>query len=164
MRKASILAFAIAALALLLVSACTTQTAGGDAMMEKKEAGDSMMENTGDAMEKESGDAMMEKNDSESMAESGPIKELVIEAYDFGFNVSPVEIHKGDRVRLTIKVTSGFHGIGISEFGVNTGKVEAGDSKTVEFMADRAGTFPFRCNVYCGPGHQSMKGSITVLE
>ena len=51
----------------LLVAACTTQTAGGDAMMEKKEAGDTMMEKTGDAMEKEPGDAMMEKEGADAM-------------------------------------------------------------------------------------------------
>jgi cytochrome c oxidase subunit 2 len=33
---------------------------------------------------------------------------------------------------------------------------------TVEFVADKAGTFTFSCSVYCGKGHRGMKGELVV--
>ena len=103
-------------------------------------------------------------NSGSNAASAGQVKDLEIEAFNFGFKVNDVQIKKGDTVRLTMKVTSGFHSIAIPEFNVNTGTVNAGESKTVEFVADKAGTFPFMCNVYCGSGHRDMKGELVVLE
>jgi heme/copper-type cytochrome/quinol oxidase subunit 2 len=34
---------------------------------------------------------------------------------------------------------------------------------TVEFVADRAGTFDITCSEYCGTGHRAMKGKLIVL-
>src|SRR6266542_3957793 len=41
---------------------------------------------------------------------------------------------------------------------------EGGASVTVEFMASKAGTFPFACSEYCGSGHRQMKGRLVVAE
>ena len=38
------------------------------------------------------------------------------------------------------------------------------ETKKVEFVADKAGTFSFRCSVPCGSGHQLMQGTLVVLE
>jgi heme/copper-type cytochrome/quinol oxidase subunit 2 len=37
------------------------------------------------------------------------------------------------------------------------------DAVTVEFVADRAGTFDITCSEYCGTGHRAMKGKLIVL-
>ena len=34
----------------------------------------------------------------------------------------------------------------------------------VEFTADKAGTFNFYCNNYCGQGHPDMSGVLVVTE
>jgi heme/copper-type cytochrome/quinol oxidase subunit 2 len=40
--------------------------------------------------------------------------------------------------------------------------VPAGGSTTFEFRADRAGTFPFYCNLTGEAGHQMMHGELVV--
>ena len=40
--------------------------------------------------------------------------------------------------------------------------VPAGGSTTFEFRADRAGTFPFYCNLTSEAGHQMMHGELVV--
>jgi cytochrome c oxidase subunit 2 len=40
---------------------------------------------------------------------------------------------------------------------------KGGEAITVEFVADRAGSFDFTCAEYCGTGHSGMKGRLTVL-
>ena len=89
------------------------------------------------------------------------VKEFVITASKFKFEPSTIEVNKGDRVRLTLKNADGAHGIGISEFGVDL-KAGEGEEKTVEFTADKEGTFSFNCNTYCGSGHIDMTGKLVV--
>ena len=94
--------------------------------------------------------------------DDAPVKKLVIEAYDFGFKQSDVIINEGDRVRLTFKSTSGRHGLGITGLGIDSGVVEEGGETIIEFVADKAGTYSYRCNVPCGSGHKAMKGNLTI--
>ena len=49
----------------------------------------------------------------------------------------------------------------LPKFNVNI-PVMRGTENTAEFMADKAGTFAFRCGVPCGPGHGSMLGKLVV--
>lgn len=37
-----------------------------------------------------------------------------------------------------------------------------GEENAVEFVADKSGTFPFYCNVFCGGGHKEMQGKLIV--
>jgi heme/copper-type cytochrome/quinol oxidase subunit 2 len=41
-------------------------------------------------------------------------------------------------------------------------KIEEGKTETVDFVADAAGTYPFRCCVHCGWHHRAMKGAVVV--
>jgi len=91
------------------------------------------------------------------------VKELNIEAYNFGFKVvSSVQINKGDTVKLTVTSTEGTHGFAMPDFNVDLSPIGPGESKTMEFVADKSGTFTYFCNVPCGPGHSSMRGSLIV--
>jgi cytochrome c oxidase subunit II len=40
----------------------------------------------------------------------------------------------------------------------------SGEPVTLEFVADKAGTFGFSCSEYCGSGHSSMRGRLVVAE
>ena len=40
--------------------------------------------------------------------------------------------------------------------------LEPGKTVSVEFVADKQGTFSFFCNVFCGSGHGNMKGTLIV--
>jgi cytochrome c oxidase subunit 2 len=42
--------------------------------------------------------------------------------------------------------------------------IRPGKVNTLRFTPDKAGTFPFHCDNFCGTGHEGMKGTITVTE
>lgn len=88
-------------------------------------------------------------------------KEFVVVASKYKFEPSTITVNKGDRVRLTLKSADVSHGIWIREFGVNLA-ADAGGQKTIEFVADKEGTFNFDCSVYCGEGHLEMSGRLVV--
>jgi len=89
------------------------------------------------------------------------VKEFVISASRFKFEPSTLNVNVGDKVRLTLKSADTEHGFAISEYGIDL-KAGAGEQKTVEFVASKAGTFSFNCNVYCGSGHLDMAGKLVV--
>lgn len=66
------------------------------------------------------------------------------------------------RIRLTSKDVT--HGFLLPEFGINAGPILPGEFKTVEFVAKRAGTFTFYCNVLCSPRHGAMNGRLVIEE
>ena len=70
-------------------------------------------------------------------------------------------MRKGERVRLLITSTDVNHGFAIPELDINS-ELKAGATTTVEFVAAKAGRFPFVCSVYCGSGHSVMKGMLVV--
>ena len=91
----------------------------------------------------------------------GELKEFVITAKQFEFNPSIIKVNNGDRVKITITSTDVTHGFALADFGINE-NLEPNTPVTVEFVADKTGNFPFRCNVPCGSGHSSMQGKLIV--
>ncbi|HEX7057142.1 MAG TPA: Sec-dependent nitrous-oxide reductase [Bacilli bacterium] len=53
------------------------------------------------------------------------------------------------------------HGFGINDYNLNM-EVQPGETKTLEFIADKAGTFPFYCTNFCSALHQEMSGYLLV--
>ncbi len=93
---------------------------------------------------------------------TGPVKDVTISVFNFGFNQEPVTIQKGDQVRLHITSTEGTHGIRIPDLGLSTTKLAPGEEQVLEFVANESGTFNYYCNVPCGAGHGSMRGQLVV--
>ena len=93
---------------------------------------------------------------------TGQVKEVVIDAYSWGFNQNTVQINKGDQVRVTVRSSSGAHGVAFPDFGVQTGRIAAGSEEVIEFIADKSGSFKYFCNIPCGHGHSSMSGQLIV--
>lgn len=98
----------------------------------------------------------------EQQESTGEVKEVRLEAYNWGFRQSGDEIQKGDKVRLVVTSTSGTHGVAIPDFGVSVGPVSPGQEQVVEFTADQSGSFTYFCNIPCGRGHSSMRGTLNV--
>jgi cytochrome c oxidase subunit 2 len=74
-----------------------------------------------------------------------------------------LHVKKGERVRRVIAAVDHDHGFKLDEFDINQ-KVQKGTTVVVQFTADKAGTFQFRCSTVCGLGHRVMKGSLVVEE
>lgn len=90
------------------------------------------------------------------------MKEFTVEMKQFSFSPSTIAVKKGDKVRLTLTSKDVSHGFMIRELDVSSGPVAKGQTKTIEFTADKVGTFEFRCSVVCGVGHKDMKGTLIV--
>ena len=53
------------------------------------------------------------------------------------------------------------HGLYVDSYGVSL-EADPGQTATVTFVADRPGSFRFRCNVTCGALHPFMIGKLAV--
>lgn len=82
-------------------------------------------------------------------------KTIILQASRFQYTPETITINKGDHVKIIVNDTDTKHGIAIPDFGV-TG------TGSVEFTADKAGTFTFHCPTMCGPGHKEMTGTLIV--
>ena len=91
------------------------------------------------------------------------IKDINLEAYQYGFSPDPVVVKKGDIVRLTVTSRDITHGVYIKEYGIKLA-VKKGEAKKAEFFADKSGKFNIICSVYCGSGHSKMRGKLIVEE
>ncbi len=93
---------------------------------------------------------------------SSGTREFTVEAFRYGFSPDPVTVKQGDTVRITFKARDVTHGVSLPDFGASTPPLAPGDSYTVEFVANKKGSFGYFCNVYCGPGHRGMTGTLIV--
>ena len=100
-------------------------------------------------------------NAEEKIVSSDNVKEFRMMAKQFVFEPATIEVSKGDRVRLIVASADVPHGISIPEYGINE-RLDVGKPVTIEFTADKEGTFTAFCSVFCGSGHSNMKGKIIV--
>jgi cytochrome c oxidase subunit 2 len=82
-------------------------------------------------------------------------------AGQFAFDPPVLHVNQGDRVILTLQASDVVHGFYLDGYGVEA-RVEPGISQQVEFVADRAGKFRYRCSVSCGTLHPFMIGELVV--
>ncbi|MFV0415265.1 MAG: Sec-dependent nitrous-oxide reductase [Chthoniobacterales bacterium] len=83
------------------------------------------------------------------------------------FSPDKIEAKVGDKVVLHItnveQTADMIHGFGVNEHNINV-IVDPGETKTVEFIAEKAGVFPFYCTNFCSALHQEMQGYLIVRE
>ena len=92
---------------------------------------------------------------------SAGIKIFAVSARNFAFDKSEIKVKKGDKVRINLTSANGFHDWVVDEFDAVTAQVNTGQSASVEFVADKTGTFEFYCSV---GSHRAMgmKGKLIV--
>lgn len=76
-----------------------------------------------------------------------------------------IEVNQGDKVYIHLTnidldqdIT---HGFGINQYNLNM-EVQPGQTNTMVFTADKAGTFPLYCTNFCSALHQEMSGYLLV--
>jgi nitrosocyanin len=70
-----------------------------------------------------------------------------------GFTPQVIEVHKGDKVDLTVgNTTDKTHGFSIEGYGVKATTVEPGKPTHVKFTANKTGTYKVFCQLH--PAHQ----------
>ncbi len=89
--------------------------------------------------------------------------EIKMTAKKYRFDPNEITVKKGQHVKLLITALDRDHGFKLEAFNINQ-KLKKGETETIEFTADKAGTFPFQCSEFCGLGHGKMKGKLVVEE
>lgn len=101
---------------------------------------------------------------SKPSAQANPIsarKEFIITVKQWSFSPAVIKVKKGDTVVLKLKSVDVTHGFSLPEFKINAA-LKPGETKIVEFLANKSGSFTFICNIYCGVGHIGMTGTLVV--
>jgi cytochrome c oxidase subunit II len=84
-------------------------------------------------------------------------------AKKFEYTPSQITLKKGVPVVLEITALDRDHGFKVPELGVRA-DLKSGQVTRVRIVPDRTGTFEFRCDVFCGSGHEDMSGEIVVVD
>ncbi|MBI5352734.1 MAG: cupredoxin domain-containing protein [Chloroflexi bacterium] len=84
-----------------------------------------------------------------------------IEARQFAYSPSEFRVNPGDTVTIQLVSTDVVHGLYIDGYDVSV-EADPGQTTALTFVADKAGSFRFRCNVTCGAMHPFMIGKLTV--
>jgi cytochrome c oxidase subunit II len=92
----------------------------------------------------------------------GDVKTIDVTASRFQFEPATISVAQGDNIRLRLHSADRSHAFAIKAFRVKALIPNGGETVTVEFIADQAGTFAFTCSEYCGTGHSQMKGTLVV--
>lgn len=96
---------------------------------------------------------------------NGKNVEVYMIAVRSSFDPWKIEVNKGDKVTIYLtnieQTTDELHGFGLSEYNINV-VVDPGETKTIEFVADKAGVYPFYCTNFCSALHQEMQGYLLV--
>ncbi len=90
------------------------------------------------------------------------VKNFTVTASNFKFSPAELRVKRGETVRVTLINAAGTHDWKLDQFpGVATKILQAGQSETVEFVADKVGTFEYYCSV--GTHRQmGMQGNLIV--
>jgi len=92
---------------------------------------------------------------------SGQVKEFTVVGVPFSFNPAEIRVKKGDTVRIIFRNEKGTHDWVIDEFNARTKILQVGQTETIQFVANKAGTFEYYCSV--GTHRQmGMKGNLVV--
>ncbi len=81
------------------------------------------------------------------------------------FAPTKIEVNQGDRVTIHLtnieQTTDELHGFAICQYNINV-VVDPGETKTIEFVANKPGVFPYYCTNFCSALHQEMQGYLLV--
>ena len=111
-------------------------------------------------------------------AQNRDVQVIEVTAKKYDYSPEPVHIKRGMKVQLKITATDHDHGFKIGTFpdgAAQSGtpglvfaapqdcwQLKKGETTTIEFLAQTAGTYTFRCCHTCGVGHRGMKGEVVV--
>ena len=84
-----------------------------------------------------------------------------VEASQFAYAPAALFANPGDIVTLDVVATDVEHGLYLDGYDLNV-TAQPGQSAHLTFVADRAGSFRFRCSVTCGALHPFMIGKLAV--
>jgi cytochrome c oxidase subunit 2 len=88
-------------------------------------------------------------------------REFTLTARNYNFSPNRVEANQDDLIKLTVQSEDVAYGFTIEEYRLSK-RIPAGGTTTIEFRADRAGTFTFYSNLSNDSRHSQMRGQLVV--
>ena len=96
------------------------------------------------------------------------VRDIAMKAESWRFTPNIIEVNRGDLVRLhfttaqdEVALYNG-HGFGIEGYNVNAFLLK-GTQQTVEFIADKPGTFTFRCTSFCSAPEAALENHFNMV-
>ena len=90
-----------------------------------------------------------------------PERVIPVETFKFVFRPAHIELRRGEPVVFELTARDVFMGFSLPDFNVRT-DVVPGKPSRLRLVPDKAGTFTFLCDVFCGDGHEQMNGTLVV--
>ena len=87
--------------------------------------------------------------------------EITLTAKRYAFSQPRIEVAANDVVKITLVAEDIPHTFTIDEYRISK-RAAPGRPVTFEFRADRAGSFPFFCNLTIEDGCREMRGTLVV--
>lgn len=94
------------------------------------------------------------------MAQREP-RVIKVSARRFSFTPHEITVKKGEPVVFELTTEDIFMGMNIPDFNVRS-DIVPGKTMRLALTPDKAGTFTFLCDVFCGDGHEGMSGTLVV--
>jgi heme/copper-type cytochrome/quinol oxidase subunit 2 len=114
------------------------------------------------------------------LAQGQDVQVIQITAKKYEYSVSPVHVKVGTKVQLKITAIDHDHGFKIAvvpDGAIPDGtagliftsaqdcwQLKKGETTMIDFLAQKPGTYTFKCCHTCGLGHKGMKGQIIVEQ
>jgi nitrous-oxide reductase len=116
------------------------------------------------AMDAHSPDAISKPTDARVVHRPG-VTEVWMSVIRSQFRPDIVQAHRGDKVIIHLssleQASDATHGFAIPEKNINV-SLDAGETTTISFTADKPGSFSFYCTEFCSALHLEMQGWLIV--
>ncbi|MBA3897192.1 MAG: cupredoxin domain-containing protein [Sphingomonadaceae bacterium] len=90
-------------------------------------------------------------------------KVIKITAERYEYSPGKITLKRGEPVILELISEDRLHGFHVKGLNIRA-DVLPGQFVRVRVVPDKAGTYPFTCDLFCGSGHNDMSGVITVTD
>jgi heme/copper-type cytochrome/quinol oxidase subunit 2 len=84
-----------------------------------------------------------------------------VQASSFEYTPAVLAVNQGDLVTIELTSSDVVHGLYLDGYDLEI-NADPGQTKSLTFIADRSGSFRFRCSVTCGELHPFMIGKLKV--
>ena len=88
---------------------------------------------------------------------------IKVVAKKFVYVPDEIRVKKGEAVVLQFSAPEVPMGFNLADFNLRT-DIIPGKVATLLFTPDKAGSFTFVCDIFCGSGHEDMNGTLIVSE
>ena len=91
---------------------------------------------------------------------AGATKELTVDSFEFGYDMETITVSEGDTVKITLTNSGSMpHDWVVDELNAKTKQIMKGETDTITFVANKAGSYEF----YCSVGKHRQQGMVGKL-